>query len=182
MDPDEVACAQCGHDLRPDSTYRKAYTRDELLAIGLTPALVDFVFMDSKPRPFTYWCEPRDAGWPAAWPEDANAVYPLWTCNADVTAACVRSGRVEFIKLCHDDPEPIPLATTEQGLLARLFVPLIESPRATPEGLRRAAALVEFRHLDELTKWHNRNGARRDFRAQLDRLVQSLDEWPAMGK
>src|SRR5262249_9459004 len=107
MDPDEVACAQCGHNLRPDSTYRNAYTREELLAIGLTPALVDFVFMDPKPRPFTNWCEARDAGWPAAWPVDATAVYPLWTCNGDVTAACRRGGRVGFFKLCHDDPEPI---------------------------------------------------------------------------
>jgi hypothetical protein len=175
LDHDETACGQCGRRLESDSVYRADYTREELLAIGLTPTLVDFVFTDPKPRPFINWCEPRESGWPCVVPEDAAAVYPLWTCNANVTAACMFGDRLRFVQLNHDDPEPEPLADTEQGLLARLFVPLIESPRATPKGLRDAAALVGFLSLDELTRWHKRNGASGNFQEKLDRWVESLD-------
>jgi hypothetical protein len=177
MDPDEATCAQCGHRPGGDGPYRPGYTREDLLALGLTPRFVAFVFVEPKPRPFTNWCEPREAGWPCALPEDAEAVYPLWTCNADVTAAVLRGGRVTFMELNHDDPEPVPLADTEQGLLVRLFVSLIESPSATPESLRRAAALAGFRHLDELVAWHERDEEDgRPFEDRLRQFVRALDE------
>jgi hypothetical protein len=176
MDPDEVACAQCGHRLSGDGPYRADCTPEDLLAAGLTRPFVAFVFTEPKPRPFTNWCEPRGAGWPCALPEDAEAVYPLWTRNADVTAAVVRGGRLTFMELNHDDPEPVELAATEQGLLARLFVSLIESPSATPAGLRRAAALAGFRHLDELLAWHERDEGADPFEARLGQFVRALDE------
>jgi hypothetical protein len=176
VDLDEETCARCGHNLRAEAVYRTAYTREDLLALGLTPALVSFVFTEEKPRPFTNWCEPREAGWPCVCPADATAIYPLWTCNADVTTVCLRAGRLEFLELRHDDPEPTFLAATEQGLLARLFVPILESPSATPARLKTAAALVGFQHLDGLLRWHKRNGSRSDFAEQLNRFVRSIDE------
>jgi hypothetical protein len=175
MDPDEVACGRCGHRPGGGGTYRSDCSREDLLALGLTADFVGFVFLEPKPRPFASWCEPRGSGWPCALPEDADAVFPLWSCNGDVTAAVVRGGRAAFVKLRHDDPTPEPLARSEQGLLARLFVGLIESPRATPRGLRQAAQAAGFRHLDELVAWHERGGGE-DFEEQLDQFVRALDE------
>jgi hypothetical protein len=88
----------------------------------------------------------------------------------------VRGGQVSFVELNHDDPEPVPLADTEQGLLARLFVSLIESPSATPEGLRKAADLAGFRHLDELVAWHERDEGSGSFQDRLRQFVRALDE------
>ncbi len=170
-----MACGQCGYRLNEDSTYRSDYTREDLLSLGLSPALVEFVFTEPRPRPFTNWCEPRDIGWPCELPQGATAVYPLWTCNADVTALVQFGDRSQFYLLHHDDPNPVPVAETEQGLLVRLFVCLIESPRATLKELRQAAAQVGFQHLDQLRDWHRRNGAGGDFQGKLDRLVQSVD-------
>ena len=175
MDADEAACGRCGYRPGGDGPYRADYAREDLLALGLTSGFVDFVFLDPKPRLFASWCEPRESGWPCAPPEDADAVFPLWSCNADVTAAVVRGGRVEFVEFPHDDPEPKPLARSEQGLLARLFVPIIESPRATRKGLREAAQAAGFRFLDELVKWHESGGGG-DFQEQLSEFVRSLDE------
>jgi hypothetical protein len=180
MDEGEVACPQCGHHQEQDTVYRANAGRDELLALGLSPTLVDFVFLEPKPKPFTSWCEPRENGWPSFLPPDVSAVYPLWSCNADLTVLWVRRGDREFVKLHHDDPTVDRLAKSEQGLLARLFVPLIEAQdwrrRADAERrLRQAADLVGFRYLDKLRELYDEHAAADDFNQRLDRLVAWLD-------
>jgi hypothetical protein len=175
MDPDESACPNCGHRPGGDGPYRADCSRDDLLAIGLSAGFVDFVFLEPKPRLFASWCEPRENGWPCEEPAGAEAVFPLWTCNADVTAAVVGGGRVRFFLLRHDEPEPEHLADSEQGLLARLFVSLIESVGATPKGLRQAAQAAGFRHLDELTAWRDRDRGDGPFEERLAAFVRELD-------
>src|SRR5437016_1848910 len=121
MDADEGACPQCGHRLQKEVVYRADYERPELLDLGLSSKFVDFVFLDPKPRQFRYLCESRHSGWACFVPNDVSSVYPLWSCNADVTALWMRRGRLEFVELYHDDPEPRFLARTEQGVLAQVF-------------------------------------------------------------
>ncbi len=176
MDADERACPNCGHDWGepPLAQFHAAATREDLLALGLSPALVEFVLAEPRPKPFSSLCEPRDCGWACVLPEDTS-VYVLWTRNGDVTAALARGGSVSFALLRHDDPTIEPLADTEQGLLARLFLDLLESPRATPEGLRRAAESVGFRHLGELAAWHGRYGSAADFQERFDQFVRDVD-------
>jgi hypothetical protein len=95
--------------------------------------------------------------------------------HQEPSAAVSSGGRVRFFRLRHDDPEPEHLADTEQGLLARLFVPLIQSPRATPGGLRQAAEAAVFLHLDELLAWHEAGGDG-PFPARLGAFVAGLDQ------
>jgi len=180
MDADETACPRCGRRLDEQTAYRAAYDPQDLLNLGLSPTLVEFIFLEPKPKLFASQCEPRDAGWACRIPDDVTAAWPLWSYNADVIAVWLRRGQREFVRLPHDDPEPVPLAKTEGGLLARLFVRLIEredwkNRKACLRRLRTAAALVGFRSLDRVVAWHDQCGAAADFRARLDRLIQELD-------
>jgi hypothetical protein len=181
MDDDETACPQCGHRLKEDTVYRSDYQPQELLDLGLSPELVAFVFLDPKPEPFRYWCEPRGRGWACYVPEDVSGVYPLWTCNADVIALWMRRGKLEFVELYHDEPGPHFLARTEQGLLAELFLHVSEAedwqdPAQSLARLRQAADVAGFRHLDELNKWHEQNGNASDFQKRWEQFVASLDK------
>ena len=180
MDVGETACPQCGRRLDEQTAYHADYQPQELLDLGLSPALVEFVFLEPKPKPFASQCEPRDAGWACHIPDDVTAAFPLWSCNADVIAVWVRGGRREFVRLLHDDPEPVPLAKTEEGLLARLFVRLIEredwtNRKACLRRLRQAAARVGFRALDSLVAWHDQYGAAADFQHRLGQFIRTLD-------
>src|SRR5436305_916908 len=120
-----VTCPRCGHR-ETDRVYRADYEPQELLDLGLAPKFVEFVFLDPKPRQFRNWCEPREDGGPCFVPDDVSAVYPLWTRNADVFALWVRDGQIEYVRLSHDTPEPELQARSEQGLLAHLFLALLE--------------------------------------------------------
>jgi len=173
MDDDEIACPRCGLQLKEDTVYRADYKPQELLDLGLSPEFVEFVFLDPKPKRFRNWCEPRDSGWPCFIPEDVSAVYPLWTCNADVCAVWVREDRLEFVTLCHDDPEPRVLARNEQGLLADLFRCLLETGESL-DNLRKLAKVAGFRHMDELNQWQKKNGQASDFEKRWKRFVESL--------
>jgi hypothetical protein len=181
MDEDEIACPQCGHRLKEGVVYRDDYEPQELLDLGLSPRFVGFVFLDPKPKAFRHWCESRDRGWACFVPEDVSGVYPLWTCNADVTALWMRRGKLEFVELSHDDPEPQVLARTEQGVLTDLFLHLLESedwrdPAQSRARLREIADIAGFRHLDELNEWHERNGGASDFQKQWKQFVASIDK------
>jgi hypothetical protein len=181
MDAEERACPQCGGSLDDQPAYRAEYHCQELFDLGLSPELVAFVLLEPKPKPFASQCEPRDAGWACHIPDDVSAAYPLWSYNADVIAVWVRGGKREFVRLFHDDPEPAPLAMTEQGLLARLFVRLIEredwkNRKACLRRLRQAAARVGFRALDSLVAWHDQYGAAADFQHRLDQFIRTLDD------
>jgi hypothetical protein len=183
MDADEVACPRCGHRLKEEVVYRADYEPQGLLDLGLSPQFVEFVFLDPKPGRFQYWCESRHAGWACFVPEDVSGVYPLWSRNSDVTALWMRRGRLEFVTLCHDDPKPRFLARTEQGLLAQLFLGLLEAEdwrdhEQSLGRLRQMADVAGFRHLDKLTAWHERNGAAGDFRRRWKRFVESLSKRP----
>ena len=173
MDDDELACPGCGHRLKEDSVYRAHYEPRELLDLGLSAKFVEFVFLDPKPKPFRYWCEPRESGWPCFVPKSVSAVYPLWTRNADVFAVWVRDGRTEFVRLCHDNPEPQVVARNEQGLLADLFLALLGTDEPL-KNLRKLAGVAGFRHMDELEQWVQKNGSARDFRERWLRFVESL--------
>jgi hypothetical protein len=180
MDDGEVACPQCGYSKDESTSYRTDYAPQELLDLGLSPAFVEFVFLDPKPKPFSSQCEPREYGWPCFLPEDVTVAFPLWSYNADITAVWLRAGEREFVTLCHDDPTAVVLARTDQGLLARLFVTLIEREdwedrEASLRRLRKAAAVAGFGSLDHLVEWHDRHGSSSDFEGQLDQLVHSLD-------
>jgi hypothetical protein len=180
MDDGEVACPQCGYSKGQPTAYRTDYAAQELLDVGLSPDFVEFVFLDPKPKPLSSQCEPREYGWPCFVPEDVTVAFPLWSYNADITAVWLRAGQREFVKLCHDDPAPVVLARTDQGLLARLFVRLIEREdwedrKASLRRLRKAAALAGFASLNRVVEWHDRHGASSDFKERLDQLVRSLD-------
>src|SRR4051812_7996752 len=98
----EYVCWQCGHGLNEKIVYRADYSPQDLLDLGLSPKFVAFVFLDPKPDRLRYRCESRHSGWACFVPEDIDVVYPLWTCNADVTALWRRCGRLEFVRLNHD--------------------------------------------------------------------------------
>src|SRR5262245_32636713 len=173
MDGEEIACPRCGHRLQEDSVYRAEYEPQELLDLGLSPKFVEFVFLDPKPRRLRNWCEPRESGWPCSIPGSVSAVYPLWTRNADVFAVWVCEGRVEFVRLCHDDPAPRLLSRSEQGLLADLFLALLEAGESL-DNLRRLAEVAGFRHVDALHQWQQKNGRARDFDKRWRQFVESL--------
>jgi hypothetical protein len=180
MDDGEVACPQCGYSKEEPTAYRTDYVPQDLLDLGLSPAFVEFVCLDPKPKPLSSQCEPREYGWPCFVPEDVTVVFPLWSYNADITAVWLRDGQRVFVTLCHDDPTPVVLARTDRGLLARLFVRLIEDEdwkdrKASLRRLREAAAVAGFNSLDRVVKWHDRHGASSDFKERLDQLVHSLD-------
>jgi hypothetical protein len=181
MDAGEIVCPQCAHRLKEEVVYRADYEPQELLDLGLSAKFVEFVFLDPKPSKLGYWCESRHSGWACFIPKDVSGVYPLWTCNADVTALWMRRGRMEFVKLHHDDPEPSFLARTEQGLLLELFLSLLESedwndPAQSLGNLQHMAKIAGFRHLAELNEWHQRNGGANDFAERWDRFAKSLDK------
>jgi hypothetical protein len=181
MDPEENACPQCGHRLKEDLVYRADNEPQELLDLGLSPKFVEFVFLDPKPRKFRSWCEPRGSGWPCHVPEDVDSVYALWTCNADVTAVWKRRGKLEFVKLYHDDPALTVVARTEQGLLADLFRQLLESedwddPDSALKRLRENAEVAGFKYLEELNEWHEQNGNAPDFSDRWRKFVAGLDK------
>jgi hypothetical protein len=165
--------------LKEEVVYRADYKREELLELGLSPRFVDFVFLDPKPKQFRYLCDFRHSGWACFIPKDVSGIWPLWTCNSNVIALWMRRGRLEFIKLYHDDPEPLHIAWTEQGLLAKLFCQLLEAenwhdPEVALCRLRQAAEVAGFRHMDELNEWHKQNGAAPDFYERWDEFVESL--------
>jgi hypothetical protein len=99
MDAVEVVCPQCGHRLREETIYRANYGTQELLALGLSPKLVDFVFAEPKPEGFEFWCQSRHSGWACFVPAEVRGVYPLWCCGSNVTALWMRAGLLEFVKL-----------------------------------------------------------------------------------
>ncbi len=173
MDDDEVACPRCGHQDTEDTIYRADYRPQDLLDLGLSPKFVEFVFLDPKPKRLSNWCEPREFGWPCFIPEDVTAVYPLWTCNADVCAVWQREGQIEFVRLLHDDPTPALLARSEQGLLADLFLPILETAEPL-DNCRTLAAVAGFRYLEELDQWRRKNGQASDFEQRWQRFVESL--------
>jgi hypothetical protein len=180
MDADEVACPLCGYRPKEESVYHTDYTPQELLDLGLSPQFVQFVFFEPKPDLFRYRCESRHSGWACYVPPNVSAVYPLWTCNADVTAVWVRRDRIEFVRLNHDDAEVTVLGRTEQGLLLGLFLALVEDedwtdPAKSLRRLQEMADFAGFRHLAELNEWHERNGSAHDFHERWDRFAESID-------
>lgn len=179
----DPVCWQCGHKLSEQRVYRVDYSPQELLDLGLSPQFAEFVFLDPKPDAFRYRCEARDGGWACYVPEDVSAVYPLWTCNGDVTALWIRGGRQEFLKLYHDDPEFKLLGRTEQNVLLELFLSLYEAQdwHDAAQCLGRLQQLAEvagFRYLRELHEWHSRHGSAPDFQDGWNRFVKSLIRTP----
>ena len=188
MEVQEVVCPKCGHRLTREVVYRPDFSPQEILDLGLSPKFVEFALLDPKPDGFEFWCDSRHAGWACFVPEDVSRVYPLWSCNADVTALWMRCGRLEFVKLYHDDPEWRVLARTEQGLLLDLFRALLESedwldPKECIRRLQKLADVAGFHHLSELNEWHQRNGGSSEFQELWDRLVDELDKhWTKVNK
>jgi hypothetical protein len=175
----DPACWQCGHGLDEARVFRAEYLPKQLLDLGLSPKFVEFVFLDPKPEAFRYRCEARDGGWASYVPEDVSAVYPVWTCNGDVTAVWIRAGRQEFLELYHDDPEFRLLGPTEQNVLLELFLSLYEADdwldSAQSLGrLQQLADVAGFRYLRELHEWHSSTGSAPDFEERWDRFVASL--------
>jgi hypothetical protein len=175
-------CWQCGRGLDEPIIYRTDFSRQDLIHLGLSPKFADFVFLEPKPYRLRYRCESRHSGWVCFVPDDVEIVYPLWTCNADVTALWVRQGRQEFVNLYHDDPETLLLANTEQGLLLHLFLALLESedwnnPAQALGRLEQLAEIAGFRCLKELHEWHQQLGPGcTDFEERWKRFLASLDK------
>ena len=76
MDDGELACPQCGHQLKEVGIYHADYSPQELLDLGLSPKFVEFVFLDPKPEGFRYRCESRHSGWACFVPKGVSGVYP----------------------------------------------------------------------------------------------------------
>jgi hypothetical protein len=126
MYPDETVCGRCGRSLAEEAVFKPTYRRDDLLELGLSPMLVDFVFRENKPCFTGLSFEPKDDGGPCYFPEDVTLAYPLWSCDGDLTAVWKRGGKREFVKLYHHDPDHGYLAQTEQAFIAMLLVPVME--------------------------------------------------------
>ncbi|MBP3954343.1 hypothetical protein J8F10_03405 [Gemmata sp. G18] len=179
MDAVELICPQCGHRLKEEIVYRAGYEPQELLDLGLSPRFVTFIFLESKPKPFDYWCDSPHAGWACAIPREVSGVYPLWCCGSDPTVLWMRRGRIEFVQLYHDDPTVRFLARTEQGLLAHLFIRLLESadwhhPESVSR-LRPMAELTGFHHFDQLCAWYQHLDERDNYSEQFDLLMLFMD-------
>jgi hypothetical protein len=85
----------------------------------------------------------------------------------------VRRGKTEFVKLCHDDPEPELLVKNEQGFLADLFRRLWEDGESQ-KNLQKLADITGFRFSKELAEWCTKNGSAADFTKRWQRFMNSL--------
>ncbi|MGB7343321.1 MAG: hypothetical protein WBD20_03855 [Pirellulaceae bacterium] len=85
-------------------------------------------------------------------------IVPIWQSGDTITAICHPPAKPTFIRFdieLVDDYEE--LASTEQGMLANLFVGLIEdNDELAPEGFADAAHAIGFRYLDMVFSQYER--------------------------
>lgn len=89
-----------------------------------------------------------ETNWDYSIPDGVTDVVPLWDVNADSLVRWNRNGRTEYVWLFHDDPNWTLIATSEQGIMARLWQDWIEFQDSDSEA-RRFADAIGFRHCDE---------------------------------
>jgi hypothetical protein len=92
----------------------------QYIAAGVSPALARFASASSHPIPdFDIFVAPVD--WDYCVPEDATAIFPLWSSNADGYLRWIRHGRTEYVFVSHESSDWRVLAHSEQGILADLY-------------------------------------------------------------
>lgn len=185
MPPNAKVCPGCGHRPTDADVVKTRYKARELLDLGLSEPLVKFVMEEPRTGIFTYWCEDKYGGWLCSIPTDVTAVYPLWSCNGDLTVLWVRNGNREFVRTYHDDPESRFLAFTEQGLLARLFHRVMESqdwntPSEVADSeqvLMAAAKRLGFTYMQEFLDLYMQSDKDPDgYSQRIEKLILSIDK------
>lgn len=77
-------------------------------------------------------------------PEGVTDVTPLWDTNADSCVRWNRNGFTEYVRLFHDDANWLLIATSEQGIMAKLWQEWVEFQDSDAE-CRRFAEAIGFR-------------------------------------
>jgi hypothetical protein len=125
-----------------------------LRRLGLSEPVVRLAAGEVSHPAFRFACgEPHGVYVPGAAPDRGAPVIPLWESCGGVSAARRTRRGVEFVGFSIEDPDEVwPVARTEQGLLAELFLDLLEyeGNSQADDDLPRAAAAVGFRFLPEL--------------------------------
>ena len=98
----------------------------------------------------------------------------LWECGDSITACRMNQGVLEFVEFNVEHPEDIEvIATSEQGLLAHVFIELSED-EDDDQLLRDAAASVGYRWLEETLRFQSQNGGDPEYRRKLREFVLSI--------
>jgi hypothetical protein len=185
MKPEDSECGYCGHRPTEQDVFKTRYGEKDLTKLGLSEKLIAFVMTEPRQGIFTYRCEEKYGGWPSHVPEDVTAVYPLWSCNGDLTVVWIRAGHREFVRLYHDDPDVTLLARSEQGLLAKLFLPLMEGlswndateVAASEKKLVEASATLNFKYIGEFIELYARSGDDPDgYTERINHLMSEIDQ------
>lgn len=126
----------------------RSLTYDELVARG-----IDRRFARILSDPGSYHSDlgilVGQTDWDYYIPEGVTEVVPMWDANSDTFVRWTRTGTTEYVWLLHDDPKWLLIATSEQGIKAKLWQDWIEFQDANDAECRRFAAAIGFRYCDE---------------------------------
>ena len=109
------------------------------------------------------------------WDEMPGDYFPIWETGT-LQTGLILGEPLKFIQLTVEDPDDFHvISESEQGLLADLFIDLVEDDNGQEE-LQEAAEAVGFRYLEDVLKF--RNSARKldfdEYRQARQRFTASL--------
>lgn len=153
---------------------------EELRRLGISDPVIRQSASEEVHPIFSTRCKPPFYSYHGAVCPAGPPLVPLWDSGDTVTAVWQPDDRLEFIEFrieCRGEYQV--LARTEQGLLANLFVNLLEDEDDVgPEQRETAATLIGFRFLPEVIAAyqaadHKTTEAHEAFRR---RLMNSIDQ------
>lgn len=157
LSPTARKCPRCGHVASDADVFKTRYRTKDLLKLGLSKTLADFVMHEPRRGIFNYYCGEKYLGWLCI-PKDVSAIYPLWSLDGNLTVVWVRNGVREFVQTYLDGD--VFLGNSEQALLAHLFRPIMEhldwenvaDTAKSKRKLVKAAAQLNFKYMEELLR------------------------------
>jgi hypothetical protein len=130
---------------------------------GVSPPVARFLSAAKHPIPSLDILVRPLSAWDYFIPPGVQDVVGLWDDNADAFVRWKRGGEIEYVLLAHDDPEPVLVAHTEQGLLAdltRRYHEMLDwsDEEAAEELVRQCAEYIGFRHVEPLLDYLAESG------------------------
>ncbi len=162
--------------------YLKRLTYQEFVESGISPPVARFLTSSEHPiADFDILVRPVHCNWEYDVPADASNVIGLWDENSDPVVRWQRNGVIEFVWLFHDDPGIDVVATSEQGLLADLFLKYheMECDPARPQDqldklMRDFGIYTGFRGTERLLDLLNNYAGDEEFDREYAALIASL--------
>jgi hypothetical protein len=108
--------------------------------------------------------------WDYAVPVDAVDIVPLWDSNSDSVVRWHRESTIQYGWLRHDEPGFDLIATSEQGVMAKLWQIWIEFQDADANECERFADAIGFSH------WRHAMKLLDDSYTLFDPWIQSLTD------